>query len=576
VTVPVLAVAGALLINRAGFNGLTLLTIFLVALVPIAVYRYDETGRYYPVAIAAVSLALVLQNTVILTYLGRGDGLIEYQIAKTVVQNGYWVPGGGKAAMPRIGVLHPLYALVLDTSLLWEFKLVHPVLFSMVPVVTYTITARYFSRDVAFLSATLYLFLPRTYQLLGRNTRTGSAILFTALLLLVLLDDDVPQPYRSLLAIAFFWGVIASHYGIGPLVLFALLFAYPLNAVASRLLRRKRASVLPFPRVVLYGVLTVIWYLYLTNGTFEFVVGVLYNAISGEVFLTSSSTASRSLSFRMPSPSYQVMLYGHLLVGVLTSLGLGAVYLRYVVHGLPFGGRLGRWLNRSVCAGLSERALADSNYIHLAAGIYLLFPLSFGPQILSAGRTFGLVMMLLAPFPILLMRSTRFPRVGSRPALASLFVLLVVTSGFLSATVTHDVSPQPTIDGDRIVESGSTLERFSYYRLTTHRNSIEASNFMLAHLPADATVHKTALGTFLQQLYDGSRTSPIRFAQLNVQESRNPRYVYLSEPDTVTSTNTYGYRGFTYYAYRPLPAFHTTSTVYTTGVDELHYDADSR
>lgn len=563
-TVPTLAITGAVLINRTGFNGLTLLTIFLVGLVPVCVYAFDMKSKYYPLAIAAISLALILQNTVIMTYLGRGDGLVEYEIGRQVLQNGFWVPLGGKAGMPRIGVLHPVYALLMDLNLLWEYKLIHPLLFALVPVVTYEITSRYFSKDIAFLSATLYTFLPRTYQLLGRNTRTGSAIMFTAFLLLILLDDDFPQRYKSFLGFAFFWSVITSHYGIGPLVLFAIVFAFGLNLLSSVVLENKRPTELPFERISLYAVLTTIWYMYLTTGTFGFVTGVIIENFTGEVLQTSSSTATRSLRFSMPSFSYQVMLFSHLLVGVLTSLGLGLVYLRYLGDGFPYGQRVTDWLRRTVYSGLSGRTLADSNYLHLAAGIYLFFPLSFGPQILSAGRTFGFVMMLLAPFPILVLRSTQFERIGAKPALASLFALLLVTSGFVSATVTHDVSPQPEIDGERIVESGSTLERFSYYHISTNQNTVVASNFILGHVPDRSTVQGTALGELFHQFYTGPQPAA-------TSETRS-EYVYLSESDTVTGTYTYGLRGFTYYAYEPLPSFHESSRIYTTGRDELYYN----
>ncbi|MFD1633366.1 DUF2206 domain-containing protein [Haloplanus ruber] len=571
-TVPTLSITGAVLINRTGFNGLTLFTIFLVGLVPVCVYTFDTARKYYPAAIAAISLALVLQNTIIVTYLGRGDGLVEYEIGRQVLQNGFWVPLGGKAGMPRIGVLHPVYALIMDLNLFWEYKLIHPLLFALVPVITYEITSRYFCKDIAFLSATLYIFLPRTYQLLGRNTRTGSAIMFTAFLLLVLLDDDFPQRYKSFLAFAFFWSVITSHYGIGPLVLFAIVSAFGLNFLSSVVLEDKRPTELPFERITLYAMLTIIWYMYLTSGTFGFVTNVIAESFTGEVLMTSSSTATRSISFAMPSFSYQVMLFSHLLVGVLTSLGLGLVYLRYLGDGFPYGQQVTDWLRRTIYSGLSERTLTDSNYLHLAAGIYLFFPLSFGPQVLSAGRTFGLVMMLLAPFPILLLRSTRFERIGAKPALASLFALLLVTSGFVSATVTHDVSPQPEIDGEDIVESGSTLERFTYYQVSTHRNTVVASTFVLDHVPDRSTLGTTTLGKFVQQFHSGPRPN-LGFTQLGAIGEPRPEYVYLSEADTVTGTNTDGLIGFTYFTYQPLPSFHESNRVYTTGRDELYYNA---
>jgi len=285
--------------------------------------------------------------------------------------------------------------------------------------------SRYFSRDVAFLSATLYIFLPRTYQIISRNTRTGAAIFFTAFLLLVILDTDIPDRFRRFLVITFFWGVITSHYGIGPLVVFALVVAYLLNIIASSLLENKRPSQLWLARVALFGTLIVVWYAFLTNGTFYFIANSLYNQISGSLFFTQSSTAVRSIelasettggAFGMPSGSYEVIFVGHLLLGVFTSIGISLVYLRYFGHGIPYLFDIQKWIDRNVFPELSDDVLEDSNYVHLAFGMFLFFPLSFGPQVLSAGRTFALVMVIVAPFPILVLQidATQENRIETR------------------------------------------------------------------------------------------------------------------------------------------------------------------
>jgi len=72
VSVPMFAVVGAMFINRYAFNRITLLTIVCIALVSMFVYHFDERGKYYPAAILSLSTALLLQNTIITTYLGRG------------------------------------------------------------------------------------------------------------------------------------------------------------------------------------------------------------------------------------------------------------------------------------------------------------------------------------------------------------------------------------------------------------------------------------------------------------------------------------------------------------------------
>jgi len=203
---------------------------------------------------------------------------------------------------------------------------------------------------------------------------------FTAFLLLVILDTDIPDRFRRFLVITFFWGVITSHYGIGPLVVFALVVAYLLNIIASSLLENKRPSQLWLARVALFGTLIVVWYAFLTNGTFYFIANSLYNQISGSLFFTQSSTAVRSIelasettggAFGMPSGSYEVIFVGHLLLGVFTSIGISLVYLRYFGHGIPYLFDIQKWIDRNVFPELSDDVLEDSNYVHLAFGMFL-------------------------------------------------------------------------------------------------------------------------------------------------------------------------------------------------------------
>ena len=578
--VPTFAVTGAMFINRYAFNELTLFTIVCIALVPVFVYYFDDRGTYYSIAIAAISSALLLQNTVIMTYLGRGDGLGEYEYAAAALENGFWIPAGTFGSMPRIVTLQPATSLLTDVSLLWVFKLAHPILFVTVPLITYVLAARYFSKDIAFLSATLYIFLPRTYQIISRNTRTGGAIMFTALLLLVLLDTDLPSRLRQLFVMTFFVGVIMSHYGVSTLVVFGLVVAYAANVLTAYLLDGKRSSHLSLRNMALFGVLFVVWYEYMTDGVYDFLVGAFFGQISGALFFTQESTAVRSIelatestggAFGMPSGSYEVMFVGHLLLGVFTSIGISLVYLRYFGHGIPYLLDIQRWVDRNVFPGLSDDVLEDSNYVHLAVGMFLFFPLSFGPQILSAGRTFALVMVIVAPLPILVLRSMRLPRIGSKPALGLLIAFLLVTSGFVSAAATHDVSPQPIIDGERVVESGSTQGQFAYYRESMSRNSISASNFLLAHMPDGVDVQRTGLGKFTSLFYTGDRRANIGFTALD-SSAESQGYVYLSEPDTVTGTNTQAHLGFVFYNYEPLPSYTESNTVYTTGHDKVHYN----
>lgn len=76
--------------------------------------------------------------------------------------------------MLQIVVLHPVYALVTGLDLVWVFKLVHPLVFSLTPVVLYWTSRKFTDDRVAFLSAFLWMALFSFFIVLSRNTRTST------------------------------------------------------------------------------------------------------------------------------------------------------------------------------------------------------------------------------------------------------------------------------------------------------------------------------------------------------------------------------------------------------------------
>jgi len=90
--------------------------------------------------------------------------------------------------------------------------------------------------------------------------------------------------------------VITSHYGVGTLVAFALVVAYGLNLLMNYTLDDKRPSELWLSRVALFSVLIVVWYAYMTDDVFDFLVGAIYGQVSESLFFTQESTAVRSIN----------------------------------------------------------------------------------------------------------------------------------------------------------------------------------------------------------------------------------------------------------------------------------------
>ncbi|WP_248898292.1 DUF2206 domain-containing protein [Haloplanus halobius] len=566
-TLPVFGVSGALFINRVGENTIALSVLAACAVLPLLVLQFDRKRRYLGLSILAISFALVLQRALLATHLAFGDGMAEYSIAQNVLSTGYWIPTGTKGAMVRIGPMQAAYKLVMDIPLLWVFKIAHPVVFAFTPVIGYLLSTRYFSKEVAFLGSALYVFLPETYRLLPRNTRTGAAIFFTAVLVAVILDSDIKKRHRKFLALTFFWALITSHYGVGPLVLLLIIPAY----VCYRVLRYLGGESQPmaeFTGLTLYVVLTFGWYAYITRDTFDFVGSVLIGRALNFLTPTTNTAATNAISFEMPSLSFKVFFYSHLIIAALTCLTIGIIALIYLLRLLSVEHRAITQFE-NVIQEDAPGALRNGAYLSVVLGLAVLFPLSFGPNVLSSARTFGLLMVILGPFAILAVRLPKFSRSQFVPASVLLIVLMLLSSGFIAATVTHDASRAPNFDRDRIMQSGDPIEQFALYRVYTPESGLFASSFIAEYIPDESTVYKSKLGTYQTELTVPDETDP------NIQSIENPDdlnegYTYIAQADTTSGTITTGFNGFVYYDFFDLPQFISKNKVYTNGPAKVY------
>lgn len=561
-TLPVFGVAGALFINRVSENAIALAVLATCAVLPLLALQLDGQRRYLGLAILAISFTLVLQRALLATHLAFGDGMAEYSIAQNVLTSGYWIPSGTKGAMVRIGPTQAAYKLLMGIPLLWVFKIAHPFVFALTPLIGYLLSTRYFSREVAFLGSVLYVFLPETYRLLPRNTRTGAAIFFTAILIAIILDGGIQKRYRNLLALAFFWALITSHYGIGPLVLLLIIPAY----VCYRVLRYLGDGPQPmaeFTGLTLYTALTFGWYAYITRDTFSFVGGVLISRAFNFLEPTSNTAATNALSFGMPSLSFKIFFYSHLLIAALSCMAIGVIAISYLLRLFSVQNAIVTRLSEVVQTD-AQGALRSGAYLSLILGLALLFPLSFGPNVLSSARTFGLLMVFMGPFTILAMRIPKVSRGQLIPASVFLAIFLLISSGFAAATVTHDASRVPNFDRDRIMQSGEPLEQFALYRVYTPESELIASSFIARHIPDESTVHKSMLGTYQTDLRAPDETSP-QIKTIHSPENTTSGYTYVAQVDTTSGTITTGFRGFVYYDYFRLPDLPERNRIYTNG-----------
>lgn len=492
---PVVGVYGGLVLTRFGNNYLLVGLYAVVLAVPVLVVADRLPERLFPYAIWTVALALLLQNTLSGHYMAWGDSPKEASLALNVVRTGYWEPAlapgfGSKYTMLRIVILHPIYALFTDLEFVWEFKLVHPLIFSLVPVALYHAYEQYVERTTAFLSVFLYVSLFSFFVVLSRNTRTATAILFISLFLVLVATDRVPLARKKVLAIPFVAGVVVSHYGVSYMFMLALGLVAVGRPVLDRLAPRIRTAKPLTSRtfVVLYGTMLFAWYIYASprSKAFGLLVGFAnsFTARLTDQFVAdpeSTSATTRYLTSNFTSTTLNALKLYNVLVGGVIVVGLALTYWRLVRR---------------------EDVEFDSEFLAYATVALAIFGITFLPvERFNTARTYPTTLLFFAPFflvgvrePLRIARGyvPRLDRLdATRVATLAIVVFLALNVGFVSAALTHEYSTNALVEKDRIMDDGHPTEKNYFYKQYPTVYGVEATEFVRTVGRNDTAIYRS-------------------------------------------------------------------------------------
>jgi uncharacterized membrane protein len=479
--VPFLTILGARTVTRFGNNGPILAVLAGLGLLVAVAYLGGLPKRYFPLAVWVIAVSLLLHISVISHYVVWDVGK-ELRLATVVVDNGVWDASVGgrwmKNAMLRIVLLHPIYALLSDIDLLWEFKTVGPMLFAFAPVALYRSYRATVDRSDAFLSVLLPMSFFPFFTVLSLNSRTNGALLFLSLIAVVLTDRTIGNRKRHVLAVVFFSGLVVSHYATAYLVLIATGLVLAGNWVLFGPRRTTKRMLITPPVILLFGLITFLWY--------EFVVyqGAAFGRLVFEMFTFSSdlwgdlvgdqgvvsgeeSTTANYASTTYTSDTIRWLRSLNFVLGGLAGLSVAALGLQRLWVRLREGGN---WAE-------SAAETARTEHLLYAAGFLGVFGATFlGIDKLNTGRTLMPALFLFAPFVVLSIRGAgnllrkRFgvvaiKRVSVGLALGFVLVYFVLNVGLYGA-VTEEYHPNVMIDKDRVMDGGSLAEKDYYYAMS--------------------------------------------------------------------------------------------------------------
>lgn len=243
--IPFMAIFGTYLMNLYNSNILIVLLLVAISLVVILICFDIIPINFYPLAVFIISISLLYHKSLISMYLVElGDTSFEYWTLRSIVMNSIWNPAefGNLNAMLSLVFILPIYSIILAEDI-WLFKIIFPLLFSLVPLALYQIYQKQTNAKIAFLSCFFFISVFSFYGTMLGAIRQQLAELFLVLLILIIINKNIKKIKRSVLFICFSISLIVSHYGLAYIYILTFIIALSILAFYESPIKMKLADI---------------------------------------------------------------------------------------------------------------------------------------------------------------------------------------------------------------------------------------------------------------------------------------------------------------------------------------------
>ncbi len=246
--VPIIAAAGAITLNNGGPAGLALvaLGIIIVIATTLSWAQSDGFKRLQPYALFTIALGLLLATSLRGWNITGHDIIQEYQVFQLTNQHGVWRMSffqDAYNACLSITIVPTILAKLTRVSDPYVYKLLFPFVAAIVPVALYGLLSRFVGRQLAFVSAIVFVTFPTFFTDMAMLNRQEIALLCFILLFSALFEQRWSRPVRYTLILLTGIGMIFSHYSTSYVALSIILAAKFIEIgarVLMAILRRPR------------------------------------------------------------------------------------------------------------------------------------------------------------------------------------------------------------------------------------------------------------------------------------------------------------------------------------------------
>lgn len=226
----ILSTMGAISLNNNGSNLPTMIMFAGIAVYVFLLVILDNrlNKHLLPYAVLGISLALLLATSLRSWYVFGSDITTEFFVFQLTRDNFYWtmenLPNNAYNACLSIAILPVILDNFLKVNEQYIFKFFLQVMLIFTPVIVFFTFKRYVKDILAFLGVCFIIFSPHFFLSIPMHIRTGIALLFFSLILLVLFDEEIPSWIKDTLFVLFGCAMVLSHYSTSyiTIVLFVI------------------------------------------------------------------------------------------------------------------------------------------------------------------------------------------------------------------------------------------------------------------------------------------------------------------------------------------------------------------
>ncbi len=238
---PFLAIFGTYIINHYNNNLAIMLLIVIIGIIIYLGAINKISSKYYVLTILVISVSLVFQNSLISPYLSGYDIQREYFFANYIFNIASWSPFSSSItntigsewlslnSILSVTILPTIYSRVLNLDLLWVYKIIYPLLLSLLPLGLYKIFKDQTNDRIAFLSTIFFVSNYSFFFNMLNLMREVIAEIFLVLFILIIISNKKSNSKILILLISIM-ALTVSHYGIAYLFLFLLVTVYIINS----------------------------------------------------------------------------------------------------------------------------------------------------------------------------------------------------------------------------------------------------------------------------------------------------------------------------------------------------------